>query len=325
MTGMQPHGTLRIVYLGTPDFSADFLTRLLNDDELPIEIVAVVTRADARVGRKQILTPAPVKTVADFHHIPTYHTSEELTQQQIEYDLGLVFAYGKILSAPTLASARYGFWNIHPSLLPAYRGPSPVAGPLLAGETLTGCTLMQMDEEMDHGPIIAQEQTYIFPEEQREELTGRLVKLGHKLFKQSIHALLQDGYVKTHEQQHDKATYTKLLQKDDGYVPFEEMSPLLNHQSSTNSLLSKNQWEGGDQLFNKWRAYYPWPGVWTTVSIGKMGKKRLKIIQMKLIDGLPQVGLVQLEGKNEVSFTQFLSAYGDQLSDPKERPNEKGK
>lgn len=303
---------LRIVYFGTPDFSAVFLTRLMADADLPTQVVAVVTQEDKKVGRKQALTASPVKVVAQTQGVPVYYRWDELERDGIEFDLALVFAYGRILPQKALDLAAHGYWNVHPSLLPQYRGPNPIGAPLFAGDVSTGCTIMLMDSEMDHGPIIEQAQTYIFPQEQREELTGRLVKLGYKLFSQSVEHFVKSGSVETFEQDHANATYTKLLQKDDGYVKLSEIQE---------SLLSGVP--VSDAVFNLWRGNYPWPGVWTTVSV--TGEpKRLKITQMAIQDGVPSITHVQLAGKNEVTLAQFQEAYSSLLSDPEERTNEKG-
>ncbi len=303
---------LRLVYFGTPDFSADFLSRLIVDNDLPVQVVAVVTQEDKKVGRKQVMTASAVKGVAEQNDIPVYHRWDELRSKGIVFDLALVFAYGRILPQEALDMAAHGFWNVHPSLLPAYRGPNPIGAPLLAGDVSTGCTIMLMDHEMDHGPIIEQAQTYIFPQEQREELTRRLVKLGFKLFKQSLEHFIQTGTVETFEQDHEKATYTKLLQKDDGHVPFAAVKESLLSGAPVSMM-----------VFNLWRGNYPWPGVWTAVGLGGESK-RLKITQMTLDGDVSVISQVQLAGKNEVTLWQFQDAYSSLVSDPEEGADKKG-
>jgi methionyl-tRNA formyltransferase len=288
------NNALQIVYFGTPDFSALLLERILDDHDVAINIATVVTQPPKKVGRKQILTPSPVERLANKRGIPVVYSHDELS---LAYDLGLVFAYSKILPDALLKQATHGYWNIHPSMLPAYRGPSPVAWALVDGATSTGCTLMQMDAQMDHGPIIAQEQTYIFPQERRSELTGRLVKLGHKLLRSALIQLVEMSSVDTIAQDHAQATYSKLLRKQDGYV---EKSIF-----STTGIVSR-------ALYDKWRAYDGWPGIWTMIDHHDK-PLRVKITQMHMEEDQCRITHVQLEGKNEVPFAQFRQAYPQAL------------
>ncbi|MFN4212774.1 MAG: methionyl-tRNA formyltransferase, partial [Microgenomates group bacterium] len=150
---------LKIAYFGSPSFSAYFLEKLLTDKTLPIEVKLVITQEDKPVGRKQILTPSPVKQIATKYQISNIKYQKEIENWKLEIgklDLALVLAFGKIIPKELLHQPKYGFWNIHYSLLPKYRGPSPTAYALIAGEKKTGVTIFQMDEEIDHGPIIAQ-------------------------------------------------------------------------------------------------------------------------------------------------------------------------
>ena len=302
---------LRIVYFGTPDFSADFLTRLL-DAALPVVVVAVVTQQDQKAGRKQILTPSAVKGVASTRGIDVYHRWNDLKTHAVAFDLALVFAYGTILPQEALDLAPLGYWNVHPSLLPAYRGPNPIGAPLLEGRSKTGCSIMYMDNQMDHGPVICQEELDIEPAEQREQLTGRMVALGFDLFSRSITTLVKDGVVAITKQDHKKATYTTLLRKADGFVPFARLRGALLEDGVVSA-----------ELFNLWRAQYPWPGVWTTLPM-EAGPLRLKLTQMTLDAKTPVVTHVQLAGKNEVTLKQFRQAYAGLLSNSEERSDEKG-
>ena len=298
---------LKIAYFGTPDFSAYFLEKLLKDKDLPVEIKLVVTQPDKKVGKKQVLTPSTVKEVAKKNNIPV---KEKVVPEDLkELDLALLFAYGEIIPKEILDAPKHGFWNIHPSLLPKYRGAAPVAGALINGEQETGVTLMKMDEKVDHGPIIAQEKLAIEPKEKRLELTIRLVELGYQIFKRVISDVSEKSpyqvdlstvwllrYDMLEEQDHSKATYTAILTKKDGFIEVEKLK-------------SKNE---GQKIFNLFRGLYPWPGVWTKVVInGK--EKRLKITDVNLENGQLVIKKVQLEGKNEVTFEQFQDAYGLRL------------
>lgn len=307
---------LSLAYFGTPDFSASFLEKILNDKELPVEVKLVVTQEDKPVGRKQIITPSPVKLIARKYGIQTLDTqfltrkgalprirevpnSQKLVSSLLNMDLALLFAYGEIISRDLLKAPKHGFWNIHPSLLPKYRGASPVAFPLINGDKETGVTIIQMDKELDHGPIIAQEKVEILSKERKDELTNRLTEMAFELFKKKIGELrITDYGLKLQPQDDSKATYTKLLTKKDGFVEFLDLkSKIVNHPQ---------------ELFNMFRGLYPWPGLWTRLrSFGASGgqAKRLKIIDMDLVNGKLVLKKVQLEGKKEVDFNQFNEIY----------------
>lgn len=311
---------LKIAYFGTPDFSAEFLEKLLQDKEIPVDIKFAVTQKDKKVGRKQILTPTPVKQTAEKYKIAVlYSSSEEQSDESRSsrqartikdnlsgVDLGLLFAYGEILPGHILNLPKYGFWNVHPSLLPLYRGPSPVAYPLMEGVKKTGVTLMKMDEQLDHGPIIAEQEVEIESKERRPELTTRLTNLGYSLFKQVILNLFQDPnempkrvrHDMFQEQEHKKATYTKLLTKQDGFIEISNLKTQINNSPQ--------------KLFNRFRGLYPWPGIWTIIR-EESKEKRLKITDMDLVDGKLILKKVQLEGKKEVDYQTFRKSYQSDL------------
>lgn len=283
---------MKLVYFGTPQFSADFLGKILTDPGLKdIQVSLVVTQPDKPVGRKQITTPTPVKVLAQRHnlHIITTlpdHDSEPY-KALADADVALVYAYGRIIPSDILALPKRGFWNIHPSLLPKYRGASPTAYPLLNGDTITGVTLMQMDEKMDHGPIIAQEKYEIGIREKRPDLERELTKVGFEMFKQHVIPSVSE---ESQPQNHEQATFTKLLKKDDGFVELSDVQNALQ--------------DNGTTIYNKFRGFFPWPGIWT-----KVGEKRMKITDCTLVEGKLVINKVQFEGKNEVGFTETLLSF----------------
>ncbi|MEK7070621.1 MAG: methionyl-tRNA formyltransferase [Patescibacteria group bacterium] len=310
---------LRVVYFGTPDFSARFLELILNDKELLVEVVGVVTQEDKKVGRKQLLTKSPVKLVAEKYNIPVISHPEFISgshkmlnqvQHDSAIDLGLLFAYGNILPKEILDIPKFGFWNVHPSLLPKYRGPSPIAAPLIEGKTETGVTIIKMDDQMDHGPIIVQKQVYIFPVWRRDQLTDHLVEIGFTLFKECFMRYAEDlAKVPLQTQDHSKATYSKKLTRQDGYVPLNVIlapaSPEL--QRGENAGIGVRD-DKGMKLFNLFRGLYPWPGIWTRVKINDK-EQRLKITKMHWENDQLVIKKVQLEGKKEVDFEIFNKAY----------------
>jgi len=304
---------ITIAYFGSPDFSAKLLEKLLTDKDLLrlIEVKLVVTQPDQPVGRKQILTSTPVKTTAE-----KYFESEDIKFLSLSglgvpaviknfgielknIDLALVYAYGAIVPKDFLFLPKYGFWNIHPSLLPKYRGTAPMATPLINGDKTTGLTIIKMDEEIDHGPIIDQETYTILETDYRSDLENKLTELAFNMFKKIINELqITDYELETKEQNHKEATYTKKLTKQDGFIKFKELIDLLKLTTNHQSLVT---------FYSRFRGLSPWPGIWTILPSGK----RLKIIKVKLVANphslTPMV--VQLEGKKEVDFKTFNEAY----------------
>ncbi len=279
---------LKIAYFGSPDFSAEFLEKLLTDTDLPVETVSVVTPPDKPAGRKGISTPVPVKQIAQKYNVPVIDSLQELDS---DLDLGLLFAYGEILPKEVLKKPKHGIWNIHPSLLPLYRGAAPMATPLIEGVSNTGVTLMKMDEQLDHGPIIAQEEADILPKERHPELAKRLSNLSYKLFKKAVNEFVShENSIHMRDQDEAKATFTKTFTKQDGFTPTADFS------------------EKPQEVFNRFRGLYPWPGLWTKVILNDR-EQRLKITDLDIEEDKLIIKKVQLEGKKEVDYSSFKEAY----------------
>ncbi len=329
---------LTLAYFGTPGFSAYFLEKLLTDKDLPIEIKLVVTQPDRPVGRKRITTPSPVKIISEKYGIKVFERRDLFSNNVVgprlhnrrgddvrkeipsdqqdpslkDIDLALLFAYGEIIPPNILALPKMGFWNIHPSLLPKFRGASPIAYPLMLGDIKTGVTLIQMDEELDHGPILVQKQILITPSDRRPDLEIKLSDLAYKMFKKLIlevqTALLSK--LPNINQNHSLATFTRRLTKQDGFVPFHEplatsyIPPIIKQYYETNNLTYDSRLPTHDLILRHFRALHPWPGLWTLVKINGR-EMRLKITDVDL----KGINKVQLEGKNEVDFTTFQKAY----------------
>jgi len=352
---------LKLAYFGSPSFSADFLEKIILDKTLPVEVVLVITQPDKPVGRKQILTPSPVKVVAQKYNIANreiggirgqgsrharipplagehWREGNEWQNLLSGINIALVYAYGEIIPKDILSFPKYGFWNIHPSLLPLYRGASPIAYPLILGDKETGVSLMLMDDKMDHGPLLAQEKMSIFPTHTRIDLEIKLTNIGFKLFKNVILNLFQDpnpikmlkplqGKQVRHDktQNHTQATYTYRFKKSDGYIAIGTLKKMLENETISieklpiflQTYLAKYIKSSQEQnlilnskflILNLFRSLSPWPGIWTIVTINSI-KKRLKITEMKIVDGKPTITKVQLEGKNPVDMITFNRAY----------------
>ena len=268
---------MKIIYLGTPEFSAVILEALINSDH---EIAAVITNPDAPIGRKQILTPSPVKIIAEKNKIPII----KLEEIQKDADLAIVAAYGKIIPKNILNIPRYGTINVHPSLLPKYRGASPIQNTILNGDKKTGVTIMKLDEEMDHGPILAQAELPIAGNDTYESLSQKLTILGEKLLIKTIPDYVS-GKIKPVEQKHAEATYTKIIKKEDGKIDWSK--------SAT-------------EIERIIRAFYPWPAAWA-IWEGKV----LKILEAEVRGDNLEIKKLQLEGGKILSIKEFLNGHKD--------------
>ena len=151
---------MKVIFFGTPDFAVPFLYKLINSDE--IKIVGVVCQKDKPVARKSVITPPATKTLAIKHNIPVYQFNSlkkddvKNTLSEINADMYIVVAYGKIIPQSILDIPKFGSINVHPSLLPKYRGPSPMQEAILNGDKQTGVSIMLLDSGMDTGPILEQ-------------------------------------------------------------------------------------------------------------------------------------------------------------------------
>ena len=267
---------MHIVFFGTPDYVLPVLKTLYKYHD----IVAVVTRPPRPTGRKQILVFSPVDNWAHKHKIPVIFDFNEIPRA----DLGIVAAYGRIIPGFVICNFKFGILNVHPSLLPKYRGASPIQTAIAEEETQTGATIIKMDDKVDHGPIIAQFKDELTPEDTLETVRKRLFERSAQVLIDLIPNYLK-GKIKPKEQNHKEATYTKILKKEDGFVNLIKDDPL--------------------EIERKLRAYAPWPGIWTRLK----NQKRLKILKAHLKNSELVIDEVQLEGKDPVSWKQFREAY----------------
>jgi methionyl-tRNA formyltransferase len=269
------------------------------------------------------MTPSPVKVVAQKNSIPLYDGSVKqlLASMYEKVDLALLYAYGEIIPANLISAFTLGFWNIHPSLLPLYRNVAPMVYPLILGDSETGVSIIQLDEKLDHGPLLIQEKMKINLEDTRTDLETKLSEIAFKNFKTLIELSTQGNLPPMVEQEHEKATYTRMMKKEDGYIPFEILKKcLVNHPLSNSekpAILQEyeakfphnsRKQESSLLLYNLYRGLSPWPGIWTKIFINEE-EKRLKITGMKYEDGHVHLTKVQLEGKNEVDFSTFQFSY----------------
>lgn len=237
--------SLRIIFAGTPEFAAKALAALLNT---PHEIVAVFTQPDRPAGRGRQLKPGPVKQLALEHQLPVLQpvslkTPESMQQLKgLEADVMVVAAYGLLLPAQVLKLPRYGCLNIHASLLPRWRGAAPIQRAILAGDTQTGITIMQMDTGLDTGAMLLKKSCTITPEDTGASLHDRLAELGAEAI---VEALAQLPDLKLTPQDESQVTYAKKLSKSEAQIDW--------HRSA-------------EDIARQVRAYNPWPVAQTSAN-----------------------------------------------------------
>ncbi|MEO8065690.1 MAG: methionyl-tRNA formyltransferase [Candidatus Doudnabacteria bacterium] len=303
----------KIIFIGTTEFGIPTLEKLsakggsASGGKPPYELVLIITQPDKPVGRKQIITASPIKIWAQKNSVPVIQPEKILDSISQILDSGpdliLVAAYGQIIPKAILDIPKFGSVNIHGSLLPKYRGASPIQAAILNGDNETGITLIKMDEKMDHGPIVAKQVVRLAGLETYPELYKKLADISADLIVETLPRLFE-GKLKAAEQVHPHATYTKLLNREDARIDWSQSAKLIGQ---------------------KIRALNPEPGTWTTLD-----GKTVKIIEAKILseakielpgkiyirsgelavkclDGSVIIEKLQPEGKNMMSGKDFLN------------------
>lgn len=277
-----------IAFFGTDEVSTAVLEEMKVAGFLP---ELIVTQPDRPQGRKMLLTAPHAKVWAQENGIPVLQP-EKLNEDFIEnikedprlrgddkWDLFIVASYGNILPSKVLEMPKYKTLNVHPSLLPKYRGPTPVEQAMLDDSKETGVTVMRMDKDLDHGPIIKQEAVFFETWPDKPEVLDMLAHLGGKILVDIIPDWI-DGKIEEKEQDDNSATFTKLIEKEDGELD-----------------LSADDYKN----FLKYKAYKPWPGTF----FFKDGK-RIKITNADFIDGKFIIKKVIPEGKKETTYSSAI-------------------
>jgi methionyl-tRNA formyltransferase len=275
---------MKYIFFGTPRFAEIVLEGLFRANLPP---VALVCNPDRPVGRKKIITPPPTKVRAvndpsDIDILQPETIDETFLQrlQAYEPDFAVVAAYAKILPQAALALPRLGTLGVHPSLLPEYRGASPIQSAILTRTTETGTTIYRMDEKMDHGPILAQAKL-TFADETYYELEEKLAELSAQLLVKTIPGFLA-GRIAPQPQDESRATFTKKFATEDGFVAAGDLKAAeQGDQKKANSILGKIN------------AFNPEPGAWTIAEDGR----RTKLLAAKLRDGALLLTLIQQDGE----------------------------
>lgn len=297
---------VKIAFLGTPRFASSILEDLVKSG---FEIVAVYTKPDTASGRNKTTKISEVKEIATKYNLPIFQPVDKLELEELlstqKPDLLVVAAYGLILTTKTLEAPKHGALNVHGSLLPKYRGASPVTASILNGDEKTGISIIKVTPGMDEGPIlqISPHETKIEPNDTTESLMNKMALLGSKAIIEAIPKYIQ-GEVKLIEQINSEATYCKMISKNDGVIDF--------NKSAT-------------QIEREIRAYYPWPKsqliykdkkyiiLKALVSGVTIEPGIIKNIDNKLILGLSnssiEILVIQPEGKKPMSARDFINGY----------------
>ncbi len=272
---------MRFIFFGTPRFAEIVLKRLIETGFIP---AAVITNPDRPVGRKKILTPPLVKKLALANKIKVFQPEklkiENWPLKIGDIDIAVVAAYAKIIPKSILEIPKAGALGVHPSLLPKYRGATPIQSALLAGEKTTGTTIYKMDEQLDHGEIIATNEIPIAEEETYLTLEEKLALAGAELVIKNLQELVL-GKSTFEEQNHSEATYTKKFKTEDAQVDMKT-SPI--------------------EIYRKIQALNPAPGVWTMNFQGLEGK-RVKLLEAQYQNNEIRVTKIQIEGKKPQNTT----------------------
>ncbi len=304
---------LRVCFFGTPEFAGDLLGDMLL--QLPIDVSFVVTQPDRPIGRKKIVTPSPVKQIAQKNNIEIFESLDIPLSRFNNIDIAIIYYYGKIIPSSFLELPTHGFWNIHFSKLPQYRGATPATYSLMMGDTTTAVSLVATDLKLDHGLLIAQDKAEVLPDETRLELERKLHNMLIPILSREIKRI--DTFKSNlTEQDHSKATYTIIPSRDHGFIPVSILqkafknAPLNNDEvpSLIQEYCIKNKIDpnvlldlssSGNIIYNYYRGLHTWPGIWTTV-----GNKRIKILDASLVNSQLHINTIQFEGEKPKSFTE---------------------
>lgn len=305
---------MKTVFMGSPSFALPALQALMSNQ---YDIIAVYTQPDKKTGRGQQVTACTVKQFAVSNGLSVIQPETFRDPVQVDRlaglkpDIIIVAAYGQILPDSVLQIPLYKCINIHPSLLPKYRGPSPVSSAILNGDALTGVTIMLIEKKVDSGPLIQQREMAVADEDTAESLSGKLAGLGAEMLIETVPAWV-GGKTRPWIQDESRASYTRMGSKEDGLLDWN--LPAL-------------------QLWRRVRAYHPWPGCYVKWWGGRLGVVQAVPLKdtgggrvgqvvalprggparvaVRTSDGLLGLLSVQPGGKREMSAADFVAGHKD--------------
>lgn len=293
----------RIVYMGTPRFSAQVLETMIQDG---FNIVGVIAQEDKPVGRKKELEPVPTKQVAQAHNIPVFQPHR--IRQDFEFvkdlkpDLILSMAYGQIIPHELIVLPKYGCLNIHASLLPSYRGAAPIQRAIMNGDQQTGVTLMEMVDEMDAGKMYAKETCPITDEDTMTSMQQKIVECSVKLIRDNLIAYL-NGELEGEEQNEDEVTFANKIHSEDEHVHLEMcVSEFIRYVHALSEMPGAYVEVDGKKL----KLYHVEPySDDVKYETGQLIIKKGTFIQLN--NGIVKVNQLQLEGKKKTDGVSFAN------------------
>jgi len=302
------HKLTKIIFFGTPEFVVSLPQALFKTD---FNLVTCVTAPDRPIGRKKVLTPSAVKVWAEKNKIPVIDSPsiEEIYKKvkKKKPTVGILAAYGKIIPKKLIKVFPKEILVVHPSLLPKYRGASPVQAAIAHGDKEIGVSIFKMDEKLDHGPIISQFKKPLSQKATPDKLYPELFSEAACVLATILPAYLK-GRIKARKQDHVKATFCRTLKKDDGFIPPQFITPKQGWTSECS--VGPYKLEPTPENLERFiRAMHPWPGAFTNVKIKNQISKRLKILKAHLKNKKLVLDQVQLEGKKPVSWKEFKRGY----------------
>lgn len=327
---------LSLLFFGSTTDSLKVLTALsaFSHQELDIQLVGVITKPPSPVGRDKIITTTPVEdwgrehniTVLSFASHPAspwkYQDESSVVEALSTFhpDLLVSASYGQIIPWKTINDAKYGGLNVHPSLLPRWRGADPIPWTILSGDHQAGATIVTLSEHFDDGMILGQQKIPITPTDTTDPLRETLFIEGAKLLCQVLPDYVH-GDNKGELQKKEFVTTARRMKRDDGFIPRELLEKAILGEPIDESALPPFLFLLANKYgmpISPWptviermmRALTPWPGVWTIILINGQ-EKRVKILELDhpTDESKLTIKTVQLEGKTPVSFEQFLRAY----------------
>lgn len=296
---------ISVVFFGTYHFASTILQTLIDDPAITVDLV--ITQPDKPVGRKKVLTPPPVKVLAQEHGIEVLQPAslKKFDRDLSTFTVGITAQYGKLIPEYVLNGPNKGILNVHTSLLPKYRGASPIQSALINGEEQTGVTIMQMGVGLDTGPILLQKSLDIAPDDTYLDLDAKLADIGAQALLEAVGPYIT-GELAPVEQDDSQATHCSLFSREDGRIDWQKSSA---------------------EIYNQYRGLTPWPGIWAM-----WNDKRLKLLNIRpatqtipagtvmIEDGKLFIGTtdasievheLQLEGKQRMDVATFLQGYSN--------------
>ncbi|HAV15332.1 MAG TPA: hypothetical protein DCX25_03305 [Candidatus Pacebacteria bacterium] len=298
-----------ILLAGTPQTTITVAQALMNAGHI---LVGVICPFPKQIGRKQIVTPCELEIWAVQHHTPVFHVDRTILQNKAlelpPADMLVVADFGFLIPAWLLHHPSHGALNLHPSLLPRWRGAVPVPLTILAGDTETGITIMKMNEKFDEGAVVAQKHVEVLPDDTTPTLLTRAFEVGAQLLIEILPKYLTGTLQETPQPKDSLTPTTFRFTREDGFVPLEMLKTAINGKKLVGTLPLLEKYHiplTVETLERMVRALTPWPGVWTKLP----DRKRVKILETRIEGNQLKLKMIQFEGKTTERITNHHSLW----------------